>query len=228
MRIGLVIPTLNNFDQALDLIYSAKTKHDLRIYVQPQWRYQVPLAAAWNKGFRDAIKDGCEYIIIANDDTLFAPHSIDSAVKEFSELEEKYVLYGFREVKETFFDPFEICFSEEDAEYQFTEAELFSSFMVKNDFFERCGSFDENFDPCWWEDNDMHYRIILLGYKEYRSYTPFIHIGSQTTKKLTKPINSLKSGEYYLKKWGSQNRNLIEKYAVPYNDNTLTPKDWRK
>ena len=42
------------------------------------------------------------------------------------------------------------------------------------------------------------------------------------------PINSLKSQEYYKKKWGSNNRNLIEQYIVPYNDSTLTPKDWNK
>jgi len=227
-KVGIVIPVLNNFDQALDLIYSAKSKHEIKIYIQPQWRYQVPLAAAWNTGFKQATSDGCDYVIIANDDTLFAPQSIDQAVEEFSTLDDKYVLYGFREVKETFFDPFEICFSGPDTEYNFTEAELFSSFMVKSDFFDRVGTFDENFDPCWWEDNDMHYRIILLGYKEYRSHTPFVHIGSQTTKKMNLPINSIKSGDYYLKKWGSQNRNLIEQYKIPYNDNTLTPKDWKK
>lgn len=228
MKIGLVIPVLNNFDQALDLIYSAKTKNELKIYIRPQWRHQVPLSAAWNRGFTDAINDGCEYVIIANDDTLFAPHSIDMAVEEFSKLEDKYVLYGFREVKETFSDPFEVVFSNEETEYVYTESELFSSFMVKADFFEKCGSFDENFDPCWWEDNDMHYRIVLLGFQEFRSMTPFVHIGSQTTKKMLLPINSLKSQEYYGKKWGSLNRNLTEVYTRPYNNFNLTPKDWIK
>jgi hypothetical protein len=228
MKIGLVIPVLNNFDQALDLIFSAKTKHELKIYIRPQYRYQVPLAAAWNKGFNDAVRDGCDFIIIANDDTLFAPQSIDQAVEEFASLEEKYVLYGFRETKNSFSEPFEICMTDSSTDYNFSESELFSSFMVKKDFFERCGSFDENFDPCWWEDNDMHYRIILLGYEEYRSNTPFVHIGSQTTKKMNLPINSLKSGEYYLRKWGSQNRTLVEQYKTPYNDSTLTPKDWKK
>ena len=226
-KIGLVIPVLNNFDQALDLIYSARTQHELKIYIRPQWRYQVPLASAWNRGFNDAVQDGCDYIIIANDDTLFAPHSIDAAVEEFSCLDKEHVLYGFQEVKETFDDPFEIVFSDHDTEYVYSESELFCSFMVRSDFFDRCGSFDENFDPCWWEDNDMHYRMKLLGYKEYRSKTPFIHLGSQTTKKMNLPINSLKSQEYYAKKWGSNNRTLVEKYTVPYNDSTLTPKDWR-
>ena len=228
MKIGLVIPILNNFDQALDLIYSAKTQHELKIYIRPQYRYQVPLAAAWNKGYRDAVQDGCDYIIVANDDTLLAPHSIDMAVKEFEGLDREYALYGFREVRDTFNDPFEIVFTDKDTDYQRSEAELFSMFMVRNDFFELMGSFDENFDPCWWEDNDMHYRIVLLGYREYRSETPFVHRGSQTTKKMTLPINSLKSQEYYFKKWGSNNRSLRETFDRPYNDSTLTPKDWKK
>ena len=42
------------------------------------------------------------------------------------------------------------------------------------------------------------------------------------------PINSVKSQQYYEKKWGSTNRNLIERYKNPYNDTNLTPKDWIK
>ena len=50
----------------------------------------------------------------------------------------------------------------------------------------------------------------------------------QSTKKLTAPLNSLKSGEYYVKKWGSANRDLTEVYKTPYNDSNLSPKEWRK
>jgi len=46
-KVGLVIPILNNFDQAVDLIYSAKTKeNELKVYIQPQYRYQLPLSQA--------------------------------------------------------------------------------------------------------------------------------------------------------------------------------------
>ena len=64
-KVGLVIPILNNFDQAIELIYSAKTQeNELKVYIQPQHRYQVPLSAAWNKGMKEALRDGCDYIII--------------------------------------------------------------------------------------------------------------------------------------------------------------------
>lgn len=228
-KVGLVIPILNNFDQAIDLIYSAKTKkHELKVYIQPQYRYQLPLAQAWNNGMKQAITDGCDYIIIANDDTLFAPWSVDAWVDAMNKESENIVLTAPLHVADTFDDPFEIVFSDEDTEYKYVEKELFSMVMVRANFYEECGWFDENFDPCWWEDNDMHYRITLLGFNIKKYEIPYIHLGNQTTKKLTKPINSVKSGEYYLKKWGSQNRNLIERYKTPYNDSTLTPKDWTK
>jgi len=176
---------------------------------------------------KQAITDGCDYVIIANDDTLFAPWSIDAWVEAMSQESEKIVLTAPLDVTKTFDDPFEIVFSDQETEYEFEERELFSMVMVRSDFWEHCGWFDENFDPCWWEDNDMHYRIVLLGYDIKKYEIPYIHLGSQTTKKLTKPMNSLKSQEYYFKKWGSNNRNLVEQYKRPYNDNTLTPKDWK-
>ena len=228
-KVGLVIPILNNFDQAIELIYSAKTQeNELKVYIQPQHRCQVPLSAAWNKGMKEALRDGCDYIIITNDDVLFAPWTIDAWVARAKEVSEKIVLTAPLDVTETYFDPFEICFGQPEDEYDFKEHELFSCFMVKADFYEKCGWFDENFDPCWWEDNDMHYRIKLLGFDIQKFKVPYIHLGSQTTKKMNLPINSLKSQEYYKKKWGSNNRNLIEQYIVPYNDSTLTPKDWNK
>jgi len=227
MKIGLVIPVLNNFDQAIDLVYSAKTQeNELKIYIQPQHRYQVPLSAAWNKGMKEAIRDGCDYIIISNDDVLFAPWTIDSWVEQAKSAPVKIVLTAPLDVTETYFDPFEVCFGSEEDDYTFKEQELFSCFMVKADFYEKCGWFDENFDPCWWEDNDMHYRIKLLGFDVQKFKVPYIHLGSQTTKKMNLPINSLKSQEYYKKKWGSNNRNLVEQYLIPYNNSTLTPKDW--
>jgi len=229
IKVGLVIPILNNFDQAIDLIYSAKTKeNELKVYIQPQYRYQLPLSQAWNNGMKQAITDGCDYIIIANDDTLLASWSIDAWVDAMSQEPDKIVLTAPLHVAQTFDDPFEIVFSDEDTDYTFEEKELFSMIMVRADFWQKCGWFDENFDPCWWEDNDMHYRIKLLGYDIAKYKIPYIHLGNQTTKKMKLPINSLKSQEYYKKKWGSNNRNLIEAFKNPYNDTNLTPKDWIK
>lgn len=240
MKIGVVIPVLKNFQQALDCISSVKSdQHEVKFYIQPQYHFQVPLAAAWNRGFTQAYKDGCDYILIVNDDVLLAPFSLDQAVEEFDALDrEHYILYSFKNAKSSYELPLEIMYAESSEDMILEEAEMFSCFLVDKDFFHKCGTFDENFDPCFWEDNDMHYRIHLLGFKCYFSDTPFLHIGNQTTQFLTQ--NALQTGaEYFVKKWGSLNRGapnwdrsftdpILEKFRTPYNDPNLSVKEWRK
>lgn len=236
LRVGLVVPVLNNFDQAIDLLYSAKTEHELKIYIQPQYRHQFPLAAAWNRGINEAIKDGCDYIIVSNDDVLFAPFSIDNAIQFIDSDRMNIDFLGFTDVSPTYEDPFMITFAEQDDTFTPDQTiggavyrdDLFSCFVIKRDFFDKFGTFDENFDPAWWEDTDMLYRMHLLGGEIFHSPVPYIHLKHQTTKKLNAPLNSLKSGEYYVEKWGSANKNLTEAFKNPYNDANLSPKEWRK
>ena len=155
MKIGLVVPVLNNFEQALDLIYSARTKHELKIYIRPQYRFQIPLAAAWNRGIQDAIKDGCDYIIVSNDDVIFAPFSIDDAINFIGSGEMNIDLLGFTDVSPTYEDPFMVTFAKSDDMFHPDTSiggavhrdDLFSCFVIKRDFFDKFGTFDENFDP---------------------------------------------------------------------------------
>jgi len=74
----------------------------------------------------------------------------------------------------------------------------------------------------------MKYRIKLLGYKTFQTDVPYVHLRHQTTMNLTLPLNSVKSGEYYVKKWGSAKKDLREAYANPYNDVRVNPKEWRQ
>jgi GT2 family glycosyltransferase len=229
MRIGLVVPVLNNFDQAVDLVYSAKSSNDLKIYIRPQYRYQVPLAAAWNKGVQQAIQDKCDVIIISNDDVIFAPNTIDRLAAETLAMGDKFVVSFPVDVLDNLEDPTDILFVEEEVLFgsKNVEDQSFSCFAIRPNFFDLCGKFDENFDPAWWEDTDMKYRIRLLGYKTLQTDVPYVHLRHQSTKKLTMPLNSIKSGEYYVKKWGSAKKDLHEAYANPYNDIRLSPKEWR-
>jgi GT2 family glycosyltransferase len=236
MKVGLVIPVLNNFDQALDLVYSAKSRtHELKIYIQPQYRYQLPLAMAWNRGIKQAIEEGCDLIMVSNDDAIFAPNTIDDACSWMNEGTTD--LLGFTNVIDTFNDPFEVVFAEKGQVFTphdipsangLYSDDMFSLFAIRPDFFDKFGTFDENFDPAWWEDTDMLYRVKLLGGNVFQSPIPYVHLMHQSTKKLTIPANSMKSGEYYIKKWGSAKKDLREAYANPYNDISLSPKDWRQ
>ena len=146
-KVALVCACLNNFEQFTELVASAKTyENELRIYPQLQNRHQVPLAKAWNNGIREAINDGCEYIIVSNDDVLFAPFTIDEMVKETrsaltdykkdkirsdgSEVIKEPVLFAPLDVSETFDDPLEIIWSKKSTEFKFQEKELFSCVMI--------------------------------------------------------------------------------------------------
>ena len=229
MRIGLTTPILNNFDQAIDMIYSAKSKHDVKIYIQPQYRVQIPVAAAFNRGIRQALNDGCDAVIVSNDDILYGPDTIDRMVDAIFSADEDTVMVFPTNVVTMLDDPSEILFGDIEANgADNVEDQNYASFIIKPDFFDKCGTFDENFDPAWWEDTDMKYRIHLLGLNSLQTDIPYVHLMHQTTKRTHLPINSLKSGEYYNRKWGSNNKDLNELYKTPYNDPSLSPKEWRK
>lgn len=237
-KVALIVAILNNFEEFTELVASAKTyENELRIYPQLQNRHQVPLSKAWNNGIREAIKDGCEYLIISNDDILFAPFTIDEMVKQTSLALENYktnsekepVLFAPLDVGETFDDPIEIMWSNKLTEFKFQEKELFSCLMITPRTVELVGTFDENFDPAWFEDNDYHRRVNMLGYDVLKFQVPYIHRGSTSTKKLTRPLNSVRSQEYYTAKWGSCNRSIEsdgERFQTPYGDPNLSLKDW--
>jgi GT2 family glycosyltransferase len=238
-KVALVCAVLNNFEEFTELVASAKTyKNELKIYPQLQNRHQVPLSKAWNNGIREAIADGCEYIIVSNDDVLFAPFTIDEMVKQTSSALANYkldgsakepVLFAPLDVAETFDDPLEIIWSKKSTEFKFREQELFSCFMITPRTVELVGTFDENYDPAWFEDNCFHRVISLMGYDVLKFNVPYIHRGSTSTKKLTRPLNSMRSQQYYTKKWGSCNRSLEpdgERFQTPYGDPNRSPKDW--
>ena len=184
MKIGLVIPILNNFDQAVDMIYSAKTDYELKIYIQPQYRYQVPLAAAWNTGIRQAIADKCDVIIVSNDDVLFSEKTITYLARETMAMPQDYVMAFPVDVFDDLIDPTQILWDDEVTgdETKSIEDQSFACFAIRSDFFDKCGTFDENFDPAWWEDTDMKYRIKLLGFRTFQTSIPYVHIRHQTTK----------------------------------------------
>lgn len=232
-KIGIVVPVLNNFRGFTELVESAKSQdHELLWYVQPQHRHQVPLAAAWNKGFLQAITDGCKYIAILNDDILLSPTTLDRMVEAFWKLPKEVVLVSANNLQGQLPDPYAIFTHLDNEPLSFSEHPNYSCFMVKSDFFEKVGSFDENFVPAWYEDNDSHRRIIQLGYKAVcTTYASCVHYGGVTTSQMESPDSGV-SQAYYVRKWGGLPYShpvpddMKEKYQTPYNDPNLTVKDW--
>lgn len=235
MKIGVVIPVLSNFTGFVDMVASIKTRHDYRIYVQPQYRAQIPLAAAWNRGSLDAFSDGCDFALVCNDDIMFSPDTIDMMVVEYKRLRksDNVIMVTPNNINGQLNSPYDILDYKlpADTVLSFSNHPNFSCFLITNEYFKLVGTFDENFTPAWYEDNDSHRRATLLGLREITTTAaPMVHIGGVTTRQMANP-DSGPSQAYYIRKWGgipeSHPFNLTkEHFATPYNDPNMTPKQW--
>jgi hypothetical protein len=236
MKVGLVFPPMNNFKGLTEAVWTAKSKHDLQVYVQPQWYAQVALAKAWNDGIREAFADHCDYVVVCNDDILFSPDTIDAMVEQYELLHEsdKVVMVTPNNIRLQLANPYDIReYVRPSDPFTYSEHPNFSCFLVAPDFFELCGTFDENFWPAWYEDNDMHRRIELLGYKAIMTTAaPQVHYGGISTGMIVNNPGSGQSQQYYISKWGGLpnshpvSDDLKEKWTVPYGDVTLSPREW--
>lgn len=235
MKIGIVIPVMNNFRGAIELIWSAKSKHDLQVYIESQWiEPRKSLAQAWTDGAKKAFDDGCDYAIVCNDDILMSPDTIDALVEEYKALRhnENVIMVTPNNIKLELADPYHILsYERPTANYTFSEHPNFSCFCIAPEFFELVGTFDNNFYPAWFEDNNCHRVAQLLGYKLISTTaSPQVHIGGVSTSMMPNPDSGV-SQAYYIKKWGGLpashgNPTSVERYATPYNNPNFTAKDW--
>lgn len=236
-KVGLVFTPINNFKGCIEGIWSAKSRHDLQVYIESQWiEPKKTLAQAWNDGAKKAFQEGCDYVIICNDDILFSPDTIDAMIEQYEKLHDSdnVVMVTPNNIKLELADPYDILnHVRPDDPFTYSEHPNFSCFLIAPDFFELLGTFDHNFNPAWYEDNDMHRRAMLLGYKLIMTTAaPQVHFGGVSTSML--PDNQRSSGAseaYYIKKWGGIPYShplpaIKEHYPTPYNDPNLTPKDW--
>lgn len=236
MKVGLVFAVLNNFKGFAEAVWTAKSQYDLQVYVRPQWYEQVSLAKAWNDGAKQAFDDGCKYVVVCNDDILFSPDTIDAMIAQYYLLRESdnVVMVTPNNIKLQLLDPYDIRFYVRPNEpFTYSEHPNFSCFLITQEFFHLCGTFDENFYPAWYEDNDMHRRATLLGYKLIMTTAaPQVHMGGVSTGMIENNPGSGQSQAYYLEKWGGipvshPGNEVKEHFLTPYNDPNVSPREWR-
>lgn len=152
------------------------------------------VSSAWNLFVEEAEKDGYDAVIVANDDIYL----YDGVLKNFVESMREH---GF---------------------VSFVEYNMFSFFGIHVKFFNQVGRFDENFWPAYYEDNDYHYRMKLIGLDAYNVTGPsYFHAGSATLgnfdflRKMMHHHNFSKNTEYYVAKWGGMPHE--EKFTRPFN-----------
>ena len=216
MHLALVVPVLNRFDLFTRLMHSVDEQ--VRPFVIDSYNANHGVSWAWNEGIRRAKAAGYQYAIISNDDIEFHPGTIGKLYNDI--------------VRE------QACAISPNPNSQFAPQGLvpgtdFCCYMIDiPQLLEKCGTFDENFYPAYFEDNDMRRRMILAGVGEFiDTEAPVIHHGSQTqyfdrNNPVTPPHMFEENRRYFIEKWGGQPGSEI--HSTPFGDPNFTIKDWVK
>ena len=219
IRLGLVVPTLDNFRGLAEMLESVRSRHPWTPFIVPNWRNGWCVSRSWNDGLRRAFAAGCDIALVVNDDVLFAPQAVDEVVTLLGRSSDDVVLVSADNVRDNLASPQDIL-EYATATESVVDAPDFSCFAVRPDVLERIGLFDEGFRPAYFEDNDYHYRIRLAGARAVRtSLAPYVHFGSRTQNGPCGPIVTSQAFEanraYYTGKWGG--RPGEETYSTPWN-----------
>lgn len=180
------------------------------------------VSIAWNTGIKYGIEEKYNYIIIINNDIIFHPDSFDNLVN-FADKYDASIWTGAEwKGKDSVESRLAIRDNLKNITYtnDFDEHPHFSFFMMTPQSVSKLksmedntrepypGLFDENFAPAYFEDGDMHQRILRLGLKAYHSAASlFYHWGSRTIKvdeNLGVQNNKSyeKNRQYFISKWG--------------------------
>lgn len=237
IKVAVVMPTLKNKEGGFEALQSIRGA--LNIWWMPiiidNWRTPRSVPESWNYGIEQAKLIPADYVLVLNDDVLFSPWTLTGLVKAFEtpmKPSNTMMVTGInmRDKMEP-----EDIFNIEIPSHQthdFDFAPDFSCFMITPEAFTKIGSFDENFKPAYFEDNDYHRRIKLMGGEAIcSSWAPFYHYGSKTqnfdpNNPTVKPEEYVKNQWYYIEKWGGMGPGT-EIYDHPYNDPQCAASRWK-
>jgi hypothetical protein len=167
------------------------------------------VAGAWNIGIRECCNNDCDFILVLNMDTLIKGDTIEQLIDMLT-IRPQCVLataYGGEDLSGIL--PL----------HKHPRANTFNCFMVRRDFLDKLGHFDEGFEPAYGEDDDILYRIYLAGFESLCNTNIRVsHLGSYVlnSSKKSKEQMAGKSLRYFLDKWGSFDRTQYFKY--PFNN----------
>jgi GT2 family glycosyltransferase len=236
-KVAVVVPTLTNKAGGYEALQSIRCAFD--IWWQPiivdNWRENRVLSNAWNKGIEEGFLLGADYALVINDDVLFSPWTLTGLVRAFqSNLTPPNVgMVTAVNLRGQMENPTDI-FNIEIPSYETHEFGLnpdFSCFMLDKKTYEKVGTFDENFNPAYFEDNDYHYRMQLLDIQAISTqWAPFYHYGSQTQNNdpnhpVVPSDAFIRNRWYYQNKWGGEPGQEV--FKRPYNDDSMPVNKWK-
>jgi hypothetical protein len=153
-------------------------------------------------------------LLLPNNDLIFKSDAIDKLAK-FAKKHQEFIFWTAAEYE----SEQHLEFYQSDGSYD--EHPHFSCFMISpKDFVAKMkakeegtgepfpGYFDENYNPAYFEDGDMHNRILRAGYKAAKTSSAlFFHYGSRTIKSDDemdrKNARTYETNrKYFIKKWG--------------------------
>lgn len=152
---------------------------------------RMGVAASWNYLVRKAIERGFSRFLILNDDIILksGQDMISRLIASHDDM--------------TFLRPRPIY--------------NWSAFILSKAIFESVGEFDENFQKCFFEDNDYEYRMKLkkIPVVYCDALNPEVYRNSMTTQKEPLLGDYIANQDYYIGKWG----------GIPGSEIYLTPQN---
>ena len=211
-KFTIVIPTINRADllkesyedmilnkvlENVKLIVIDNGNQDLSFINHPNAtiirnKKNLGVAGSWNLGIEESIKlENPEWVLVLNDDIVWG-----LTYEEMSEI-----------------------LKDNKTAHMITGPYHWSIFAIKVKTFNTVGLFDNGFFPAYFEDNDYHYRVKLMG-KDIsfdKRLEPKVKRNSQTIEKDPK-LNSrfIDNQNRYIDKWGGLPGN--ETRRKPFSD----------
>lgn len=147
------------------------------------------VAESWNHLI--SFNDVYDYMLILNDDIVL--NTSEQVIYDIINKDDKNTFY--------------VC----------QQKNNWSAFLLSKFVYQKVGAFDENFDRCYYEDNDYYYRMLLkkVNYNYTHQLNPTTYRNSQTIAKNPELNNSHKNRLYYIEKWGGEPSH--ELYTKPFN-----------
>jgi len=240
MKVGIVIPVINHVDMTLAAVASIQSQYETYTVIvdngstdgtREAFAYMTTgryidngenkgLTIAWNQGVSACFEAGCNYILLANNDIVLHPKTIDNLVETLEQHPDWGMATGVNDKgwADEHGGPQAIGQKEIAAVESVRPHPDFSCFMVRASIFDQLrrfelkhspmdpnpGFFDEEFSrrgKAFYEDNDLHFRLHRAGIPAFcTDRAPYYHYASVTAGStgITSGINR----DYFVEKWG--------------------------
>jgi GT2 family glycosyltransferase len=169
------------------------------------------LSARWNLAMEKTKELGYDSALICNNDIVFSPHTIDALIERMQKAidENENVAMVTAMNQRGTITPERTLFLKKPNPDEVTEAESpdFSCFLLRVSAWEQIGHFDENYIPCYFEDNDTHTMLKIHDLRAIcTTAAPYYHFGSKTQNQVKGGVCTStrfdKNRQYFIEKFG--------------------------